>query len=35
MVHGSTPEEVRADAEEMRIAYTLGKRMAGYTQRLC
>lgn len=35
MVHGSTPEEVRADAEGMRIAYTLGKRMAEYTQRLC
>ena len=35
MVHGSTPEEVRADAEGMRIAYTLGERMAEYTQRLC
>ena len=35
MVHGSTPEEVHADAEGMRIAYTLGKRMAEYTQRLC
>ena len=35
MAHGSTPEEVRADAEGMCIAYTLGKRMAEYTQRLC
>ena len=28
MVHGNTPDEVRADTEGMEIAYTLGKNMA-------
>ena len=28
MVHGSTPEEVRADTEGMEIAYNLGRNMA-------
>lgn len=28
MVHGNTPEEVRADAEGMEIAYNLGQNMA-------
>lgn len=28
MVHGSTPDQVRADTEGMRIAYTLGRNMA-------
>ncbi len=34
MVHGNTPDEVRADQEGMEIAYNLGRNMAWMVQAL-
>lgn len=34
MVHGNTPDEVRADKEGMEIAYNLGRNMAWMVQAL-